>query len=43
MLRSIKEMYNYKIHALDGDTGKVHEFFFDGRVWIVRYLVADTG
>ncbi|MCJ7717471.1 MAG: PRC-barrel domain-containing protein [Anaerolineales bacterium] len=43
MLRSIKEMYNYKIHALDGDIGKVHEFFFDGRVWIVRYLVADTG
>ena len=28
MLRSIKEMYNYKIHALDGDIGKVHEFFF---------------
>jgi len=43
MLRSLKELYGYKILALDGDIGKVHDFYFDDESWIVRYLVVDTG
>jgi len=33
----------YKLHSLDGDIGKVKDFFFDDQHWAVRYLVADTG
>ena len=43
MLRSTKELRGYTIRAIDGDIGKVHEFYFDDLAWIVRYLVADTG
>ncbi|MBD3160900.1 MAG: PRC-barrel domain containing protein [Candidatus Eisenbacteria bacterium] len=30
------------IAAVDGDIGKVDEFFFDDRSWKLRYLVVDT-
>lgn len=43
MLRSLKELYGYKILALDGETGKVHDFYFDDQEWEIRYLVVDTG
>ena len=43
MLRSIKSLSGYKIHAKDGDMGKVYEFFFDDEAWTIRYLVIDTG
>jgi hypothetical protein len=47
MLRSTKELYGYKIEALDGTIGKVDDFFFDDKGFdngfVVRYLVADIG
>ena len=43
MLRSEKELHGYAIRAIDGDIGKVYEFYFDDLAWIVRYLVVDTG
>jgi sporulation protein YlmC with PRC-barrel domain len=43
MLRSLKELYGYKILALDGEVGKVHDFYFDDQEWEIRYLVVDTG
>ncbi len=43
MLRSSKKLEGYKIHAKDGNIGKVYDFYFDDRTWAVRYLVADTG
>jgi hypothetical protein len=43
MLRSVKDLRGYTIRALDGDIGKVHEFYFGDLSWIIRYLVADTG
>lgn len=43
MLRSTKELRGYAIRALDGEIGKVHEFYFDDLAWIIRYLVVDTG
>jgi uncharacterized protein YrrD len=43
MLRSVKELRGYTIHAIDGKIGQIHEFYFDDLAWIVRYLVVDTG
>ena len=43
MLRSVKEMEGFKIKAIDGEIGKVYEFYFDDRSWIIRYIIVDTG
>lgn len=43
MLRNVKEMKGYTIHATDGDIGDVSDFYFDDHDWVVRYLVVDTG
>ena len=43
MLRSTEELRGYAVRATDGDIGKVHGFYFDDRVWTIRYLVLDTG
>ena len=43
MLNKAKTIKGYKLHSLDGDIGKVKEFYFDDHHWTIRYLVADTG
>jgi hypothetical protein len=43
MLIKAKTLAGYKLKGLDGEIGKVKEFYFDDRYWAVRYLVADTG
>src|SRR5438874_10099462 len=43
MLRMCKSLKGHRLAALDGEIGKVHDFYFDDRSWPVRYLVADTG
>jgi hypothetical protein len=43
MLISVKELNGYEIHASNGAIGKAHEFYFDDQLWVVRYLVVDTG
>jgi hypothetical protein len=43
MLKNIKELYGHKLNAMDGEIGRVRDFFFDDRSWAIRYLVADTG
>ncbi len=43
MIRSIKDLMDYKLHAIDGDIGKVVEFYFDDTAWTVRYMVVDAG
>ncbi len=43
MLNNVKALNGYKLHSLDGEIGKVKEFFFDDKHWAIRYLVADTG
>jgi len=43
MLRNVKELHGYKVHATDGEIGKVDEFFFDDQQWIIRYLVIESG
>ncbi|MFN3533648.1 MAG: PRC-barrel domain-containing protein [Candidatus Brocadia sp.] len=42
MLRNIKDLFGYKIHAKDGNIGEVYDFFFDDETWAIRYLVADV-
>ncbi len=43
MLIKAKTLHGYKLDSLDGEIGKVKEFYFDDRHWTIRYLVADTG
>jgi uncharacterized protein YrrD len=43
MLNKAKTLKNYKLHSLDGEIGKVKEFYFDDHYWTIRYLIADTG
>ncbi len=43
MLHNIQELYGDKLSAIDGEIGKVKDFYFDDNNWVVRYLIADTG
>jgi hypothetical protein len=43
MLRSIKDLENYSIGAVDGVIGQVKDFYFDDESWVIRYLVVATG
>jgi uncharacterized protein YrrD len=43
MLSNLKTLKGFKLNSLDGEIGKVKEFYFDDRHWTIRYLVADTG
>ncbi|MBD3427107.1 MAG: PRC-barrel domain containing protein [Candidatus Omnitrophica bacterium] len=42
-LRSAREVEGYRIHATDGEIGRVKDFIVDDKTWDVRYLVVDTG
>ena len=37
------EMRGYQLRAIDKDIGSVEDFYFDDRLWKVRYLMVDTG
>ena len=43
MLNKAKTLKGYTLDSLDGDIGKVKEFYFDDLHWTIRYLVANTG
>ncbi len=43
MLSKAKTLKGYKLESLNGEIGRVKEFYFDDRHWAIRYLVADTG
>ena len=43
MLSKAKTLKGFKLDSLNGEIGKVKEFYFDDRHWAIRYLVADTG
>jgi len=43
MLRSLKQLYQVKLDASDGEIGQVKDFYFDDQNWAIRYVVADTG
>lgn len=41
-LRSVNEVKEYRINALDGEIGRVSDFLIDDESWVIRYLVVDT-
>jgi sporulation protein YlmC with PRC-barrel domain len=43
MLIKIDTLKGYTLDSLDGEIGKVKEFYFDDYHWTIRYLIADTG
>jgi len=43
MLNKATTLKGYTLHSVDGEIGRVKEFYFDDRHWTIRYLVADTG
>ncbi|MGD0330975.1 MAG: PRC-barrel domain-containing protein [Nitrososphaeria archaeon] len=43
MMLKVKTLKGYKLDSLDGEIGKVKEFYFDDKHWTIRYLVADSG
>jgi hypothetical protein len=43
MLQNTRDLYGHKLAALDGAIGHVKDFYFDDKIWVIRYLVADTG
>lgn len=43
MLRSLNTILGSAVLARDGPIGKAHDFFFEDRSWLIRYLVVETG
>jgi hypothetical protein len=42
MEMNVNKLIGFSIKATDGEFGNVHDFYFDDRIWIVRYFVANT-
>jgi len=42
MLYKAKTLKGYKLDGLDGEIGRVKEFYFDDQHWAIRYLIVDT-
>jgi sporulation protein YlmC with PRC-barrel domain len=43
MHRTINSLIGYRMVAIDGEMGKVVDFYFDDQVWKVVYLIVKTG
>lgn len=43
MLNKAKSLMGHALDSLDGEIGKVKDFYFDDKHWAIRYLIADTG
>jgi hypothetical protein len=43
MLLNITELMGTRLAALDGEIGRIQDAYFDGALWVIRYLIADTG
>jgi hypothetical protein len=43
MIRSVKELLGHHLGAIDVHIGHIKDFYFDDTLWVVRYLVAETG
>jgi hypothetical protein len=42
MLRTLNELHDYTIGAVDGVIGHVKDLYVDDEAWVVRYLVVET-
>ncbi len=43
MLRNVDDLNGFAITATDGAIGEVEDFYFDDQLWVIRYLVVNTG
>ena len=43
MLHALNDLEGFTVNASDGYIGKVKDFYFDDRTWLIRHLVAETG
>jgi len=43
MLRKFNDFRGFGIRAIDGTIGRVEDFYFDDRAWVIRHLVVDAG
>lgn len=43
MKRSINSLTGYTIQGIDGEIGKVEEFYFDDRTSTIKYMIVKTG
>ena len=43
MLYKAETLTGYQLDSLDGELGRVEEFYFDDKHLVIRYLVADAG
>lgn len=43
MQKNIDSMIGFSIMAVDGELGKVKDFYFDDESWTIRYMVVQTG
>jgi hypothetical protein len=43
LLQTVARLRRYRLVAVDGEIGRVEDYFFDDATWIVRYLVTNTG
>jgi sporulation protein YlmC with PRC-barrel domain len=43
MLRRAHSLLGLRIHAEDGDLGRVDDFYFDDLEWKIRYMIVRTG
>ena len=42
-LQSTKALTGYEIEALDGAIGHVSDFLVDEKIWVIQYLLVETG
>ena len=40
---NVNRLIGYRMEGIDGEMGKVEEFYFDDQAWIIVYLVVKTG
>ncbi len=43
MKRRIESLTGFTLAGIDGEIGKVKEFYFDDKSWTIRYLIVETG
>ena len=43
LLQDTQALYRKKLSATDGPIGHVSDFYFDDLLWVIRYVVVDTG
>jgi len=43
MLRKAHTMMGTKLHALDGEIGRIDDLYFDDLTWVIRYMIVRTG